>query len=92
MQGLIGFLLVLFVIALIVEFFWWIVGVLVVVACSVGAVALVVMLMSHASASAKDRDRRIAALVARAEQQHRWCQEGDLRGIYGQYPPVSLDG
>ena len=102
MQGLIGLLMVLFVIAMIIEFFWFIVAVLVVIGFSVGSVALAVMLVGHASGRAEDRAGlaaesgrnrvgRAAALVARADQQHRWYLEGDPRGIYGQYPPVALD-
>jgi hypothetical protein len=36
--------------------------------------------------SSSDERRRLAGLLARADQQHRWVLAGDERGVYGEYP------
>ena len=33
----------------------------------------------------------VAAIVARADQQHAWVLAGDDRGIYGDYTPKQID-
>ena len=77
--SLFGFLIV---VALIIEFFWWIVG----------AIALVVAFYFIRSVVRADGAARLAhekycaEIASRAEQQHRWVLAGDDRGIYGQYP------
>jgi hypothetical protein len=32
----------------------------------------------------------LAAVAARADQQHAWVLAGDDRGVYGQFPPVAM--
>jgi hypothetical protein len=32
-----------------------------------------------------------AALIARADEQHAWVLAGDVRGVYGDYPPAATD-
>jgi hypothetical protein len=32
----------------------------------------------------------LAAIVARADQQHSWVLAGDDRGVYGEHPPVAM--
>jgi hypothetical protein len=67
------------VVAIIVKFIWWIVG----VAALIGLFFLVRAFMR------KERKRRgalactQAAMAARADQQHQWVLQGDDCGIYG---------
>jgi hypothetical protein len=34
--------------------------------------------------------RRLAGLVARADQQHDWVMQGDRRGTFGEYPAAPM--
>ena len=34
--------------------------------------------------------RRLAGIVARADQQHAWVTAGDERGVYGEYPAATV--
>jgi hypothetical protein len=34
--------------------------------------------------------RRVAGLVARADQQHAWVMQGDERGVYGEFSPAPV--
>lgn len=34
------------------------------------------------------RQAELAAIRARADQQHQWVMQGDDRGVYGSYPPA----
>jgi uncharacterized protein (UPF0333 family) len=70
---------VLFVIGLVIKFFWWIVGVLVVVA----AFYLIRAVIRDSQATAAARQQANAAIAARADEQHDWVLRGDDRGIYG---------
>jgi hypothetical protein len=36
------------------------------------------------------RTAALAAVAARADQQHAWVLAGDDRGVYGQFPPVAM--
>lgn len=69
----------LVVVAIIVKFIWWILGV----------TALIVLFFLVRGFMRKDRKRRAAlarhnaAIAARADQQHQWVLRGDDRGIYG---------
>ena len=75
-RGLIG---VLFLVALVVHFFWWIVAIVaLVVAYQVGKRVLQDM-AAYAEATAAERAR----LVAQADQQHAWELTGDPRGTFG---------
>jgi hypothetical protein len=74
--GLIG---VLFVVALIIKFIWWIIGAAVLV-------GLVYLIRAILRANARQRAtlaQRMNELAARADQQHNWVMQGDDRGIYG---------
>jgi cellobiose-specific phosphotransferase system component IIC len=70
---------VLFVIGLIIKFIWWIVGALALVAVCYVIRAVV----RQANAAATARNQRMAAIAARADQQHNWVMQGDDRGTYG---------
>jgi len=78
----------LIIVALIVEFIWWILG-----AAALAAVFVVVR-----SAIRADRAQRAAIaqldaeIAARAERQHRWVLDGDDRGVYGDYPIADIVG
>jgi hypothetical protein len=41
----------------------------------------------HGERVAAER-RRVAGIVARADEQHAWIMAGDERGMYGEYPAV----
>lgn len=75
---------VLIVVGLIAKFIWWVLAV-------VGA-ALVIGLFGWALHRVEQRRiaelARIAAIAARADEQHAQIMAGDDRGIYGAYPPV----
>jgi hypothetical protein len=77
--GLAGVIGVLFVIGLVVKFFWWIIGVLAVVA----AFYLIRAVVRNSEATAAARHQANAAIAARADEQHNWVLHGDDRGIYG---------
>ena len=70
------------IIAIIVRFFWWILGALVVT----GLFFLVRTLVREDRARRAAVARRHAEIAARAETQHRWVLQGDDRGVYGDYP------
>lgn len=71
--------------ALVVKLWPWIVG-------STAVIVVVVWARRAADRLAgriEARRRRLAELVARADQQHAWVLASDVRGIYGQYPPAA---
>jgi hypothetical protein len=43
----------------------------------------------HEAAVAAER-HRLAAIAARADEQHRLVTQGDERGVYGDYPPAAV--
>jgi hypothetical protein len=70
---------VLFVVGLIIRYFWWI-----------ALVAAAVIVCKRApgwwaahEAAVEAELRRLAAIAARADQQHAWVMAGDPRGTYG---------
>ena len=65
---------------------WWIVVLLGVVALLV--VLLVVTLDAVERVDA--HEEKLAALMARADQQNAWVLAGDDRGVYGEYTPAAL--
>jgi hypothetical protein len=76
------FICTLVVVAVLFHFIWWI-------AAAAGLFALVGVLLAAGFYMADRVDAkaaRLAALRARADQQHRWVLQGDERGVYGQYP------
>jgi hypothetical protein len=70
---------VLFLIGLIVKFIWWIVGAVTLVA----ACYVIKAVARQINADAAARKQRMAAIAARADQQHNWVMQGDDRGTYG---------
>lgn len=62
-----------FVAGLVIHFWWLVVA---------AVVVYVVWRVVDARAA------RRAAVLGRAEQQHRWVLAGDSRGVYGLYPPA----
>jgi hypothetical protein len=82
MKGAGPFIALFVIIALIIEFIWWILG----------AIALVVLFYIVRAAVRFERvareahKRHCAEIAARADQQHIWVLRGDDRGIYGEYP------
>jgi hypothetical protein len=74
------FIALLIVVALVVKF-WWLIAAVVGMFCA-----------AHWTRRAVDRHagrveaecRRVAGLVARADQQHNWVIRGDPRGTYGE--------
>jgi hypothetical protein len=79
---------ILFVVGLIIRYFWWI-------ALVVAAVILYrrapVWWARYEAAQAAERDR-LAAIAARADQQHAWVMAGDPRGTYGAEITVTAEG
>ena len=75
------FVALLFVVALAVKF-WWLIAAVVGLFC-----------VAHWTRRAVDRHaerveaerRRLAGLVARADQQYAWVMQGDVRGVYGEF-------
>ena len=78
------FLGTLIVMALIYHFIWWIVGIAAVI---LGVIAGV-KCWQHYEVSAEAEAKRLAAIEARADEQHNWVMQGDERGLFGQYPPA----
>ena len=70
---------VLFLIGLVIKFIWWILGALALVAAYYAIRAVV----RQSEAATAARNRRMAELAARADQQHNWVMQGDDRGTYG---------
>lgn len=68
--------------AIIVKFFWWILG----TAALTGLFFLMRALVREDRARRAAIARRHAEIATRAETQHRWVLQGDDRGVYGDYP------
>jgi hypothetical protein len=73
---------IMVIIAIIVRFFWWILGAVVLT----GLFFLVRAFVREDRARRAAIARRHAEMAARAEAQHRWVLQGDDRGVYGDYP------
>lgn len=80
MKQLIGFLLV---VGLILVYWKWIVLAVVVVLI----IRALPVALREWQAEVAARKARVAAVVARADQQHQWAMAGDERGVYGDFPP-----
>ena len=70
---------VLFVVGLIIKFIWWILGALALAA----AYFVIRAVVRQHNADTAARNQRMAAMAARADQQHNWVMQGDDRGVYG---------
>ena len=80
------FIGVLLLVGFVGAYFWWIVAIL----AAVAFVWTTQRAFREIAAEEVSEARRQAALIRRADQQHRWTLAGDPRGIYGRYPPSSL--
>lgn len=78
---------ILFVVAIIVKY-WWVIAL-----AGVGVIAYRAISREaiREAARSKAEIARIAAITARADQEHNWIMQGDERGFYGQYPPPPED-
>jgi hypothetical protein len=80
------FLAPLIGVALVVKYWWLIVGI---VAVTYAGYRVVRAVDRHAEPVEAER-RRLAGLVARADQQHAWVMQGDERGVYGEFSPAPV--
>jgi hypothetical protein len=80
------FVALLIVVALTVKF-WWVIAAVVGMFCAAHWTRRAVD--RHAEHVEAER-RRLAGLVARADQQHNWTMQGDPRGTFGEYPAVPM--
>lgn len=80
------FLALLIGVALVVKY-WFVIagGIGVIVAVHWGRHAV----DRHAERVEAER-RRLAELVARADEQHAWVMQGDERGVYGEFSPAPV--
>jgi hypothetical protein len=67
--------------------YWWLIA-LVLAAVAVWKFGPGVWARHEASVAAERQ--RIAAIAARADQQHAWTLAGDDRGVYGDYPSARI--
>jgi hypothetical protein len=81
-----GLLRVLLTLGFVVKFWWLILLILVAVAAGFALWGVV----TRQDAKFERQQRRRAALVARADEQHGQILAGDDRGLYGEYPPAAL--
>jgi hypothetical protein len=77
--GLGGVVAVLFLVALVIKFIWWILGVLVLA----GVFFVVRAAARWYSKRSAEYARYWDGLAVRADEQHNWVLQGDDRGIYG---------
>jgi hypothetical protein len=75
----------LVVVALVVKF-WRLIAAVVGMFCAVHWARRVAD--RHAERVEAER-RRLAGLVARADEQHEWIRSGDERGVWGEFPPAA---
>jgi hypothetical protein len=80
------FLALLIGVALVVKYWWLIVDI---VAVTYAGYRVVRAVDRHAERVEAER-RRLAGLVARADQQHAWVMQGDERGVYGEFSPAPV--
>jgi lysylphosphatidylglycerol synthetase-like protein (DUF2156 family) len=80
------FFATLIIAAVLLHFIWWIVA----SAALIGFAVVCVMAWQHYTANRDAEAKRVAAISARADQQHRLWMQGDGGGLYGQYPAVPL--
>jgi hypothetical protein len=66
--------------------YWWLIAL---VLAAVAAWKHVPRWWARHQATVDDEKRRLAAIAARADQQHQCVLAGDPRGTYGDYPPVA---
>jgi hypothetical protein len=69
--------------------YWWFIAL--VVAAVIAYKRAPVWWAQYQAAQAAERDR-LAAIVARADQQHSWTLAGDPRGTYGAEATVATEG
>lgn len=66
--------------------FWWLI--LLAVALTVGVYA-VGEVAERRTRALEDEQREAVKLVARADREHDQYLQGDMAGVYGQYPPAA---
>lgn len=71
---------ILFIAGLVLHYFWWIVG----LGLVVGVTWLVRDMMKATEQAAAREAARQAAIAARADQEHAWILQGDPRGVYSE--------
>jgi hypothetical protein len=81
--GFVGVLGVLFLLAMIVKYIWWIVGAAAVIGLSVGIYYASRAAIQRAEERQRLTERREEELRIRAERQRRWTLLGDSRAVYG---------
>jgi hypothetical protein len=69
-----------------VVMFWWVFAIIIGLLLLVAGVWLLSRWLDARDAA---RDAALAAIVARADEQHAWVLAGDDRGLYGEYPPAA---
>jgi nitrate/nitrite transporter NarK len=84
------FVALLFAVALAVKLFWYIVGVTAAIVIVVKAVKWTRRAADRHAERAEVERRRLAGLVARADQQHAWVMQGDEHGVYGEFSPAPV--
>jgi uncharacterized membrane protein len=80
------FLALLFAVALAVKYWWFIAAI---VGLMVAAYWTRRAVERHAERVEVER-RRLADLVAHADQQHNWTMRGDPRGTFGEFPATEF--
>lgn len=81
--GLGGAFVLLIFVGFVVKFWLWILAGI----AAATLIALVFYLVYRFDTRRAAELEQVAALVARADQQHAWCLAGDDRGTYGNYRP-----
>lgn len=81
--GFVGVLGLLFLIGLIVEYIWWIVGAAAVIGLGVGIYYASRAAIRRAEEQRRLAERREEELRIRADRQRRWTLLGDSRAVYG---------
>jgi hypothetical protein len=82
-----GLVVLLVVVALAVKF-WYLIAAVVGMFCAAHWTRLAV---DRYAERVEAERRRLAGLVARADQQHNWVMQGDLRGTFGgEFPAAPM--
>jgi len=82
--GFAGAFGLLIVIALIIEYIWWILGALSLAVAVWLAIVIGKEVAQHRREAAKRRRHQRNRLIAQADKHHAWVLAGDSRGIYGE--------
>lgn len=91
MQGFLGIAVIVIVIAMIVSWWQWIVGCVLVAVLGWLAYRVVKQLNDASRARKESAEQQLKTLEENASLQHQLYLQGDDRGIYGDYQPAKLD-